>query len=244
MSEAALTEDTEQSNSFDLDQDQSQETQNVEVEQTESATVVDEAPKEDGFQKRINKVTADKYAEKRRADDLQRKIDEMQAAPKAAAKAPTLEDFDHDEEAYNSASIKHQVSEAVKAEREALKVEAQQGTAAEAQRAFNERIVAMNKPDFAEVANAVPQLPAGVADALVQSENGADLIYHLGTHLDMADKLANMSPTQAIMELGRISGNMSAKPEQKLSAAPDPIEPISSGGSISSEKGPTGATYE
>lgn len=222
---AALTEEAT------LDQAIIEESKEVEpVKPTESAPVVEETPKEDGFQKRINKVTADKYEQQRRADELQRKLDEMQAKPKEASAAPKLEDFDHDEEAYNAASIKYQVSEAVKAERASIDTDAQQAKAAEAQRAFNDRIVAMNKPDFADVANSVPQLPAGVADALVQSENGAELIYHLGTHLDMADKLASMSPTQAIMELGRISANMNTNPEIKQSAAPNPIEPITSGG--------------
>ena len=192
----------------------------------------EEAPKEDGFQKRINKVTADKYEQQRRADDLQRQLDEVQAKPKEVVAAPKLEDFDHDEEAFNAANIKYQVAEAVQAEKAVLNTEAQQVKAAEAQRAFNDRIVAMNKPDFADVANAVPQLPSGVADALVQSENGAELIYHLGTHLDMADKLANMSPNQAMMELGRISANMNTKSEIKQSAAPEPIEPITSGGGV------------
>jgi hypothetical protein len=53
----------------------------------------------------------------------------------------------------------------------------------------------------------------------------------------MADKLATMSPQQAMMELGRISANMSAQPNIKLSAAPDPIVPISSGGSLSKDLG-------
>ncbi len=222
---AALTEEAT------LDQAIIAESKEPESEEiTESAPVVEEAPKEDGFQKRINKVTADKYEQQRRADDLQRQLDEVQKAPKQAGDAPKLEDFDHDEEAFNAANIKYQVGVAVQAEKAVLNTEAQQAKAAEAQLAFNESIVAMNKPDFADVASAVPQLPQGVADALVQSENGAELIYHLGTHLDMADKLANMSPSQAIMELGRISANMNTKPEIKQSAAPDPIEPITSGG--------------
>ena len=239
MTEAALTDDTELS----IDPVQEQEQESVEVEQSDSAPVAEDKP-EDGFQKRINKVTADKYAEKRRADELQRKLDEVQAKPQEVGAAPKLEDFDHDEEKFNSASIKHQVAEAVRAERQAIDTDAQTVAAEKAQQTFNERVVAMNKPDFADVANAVPQLPLGVADALVQSENGAELIYHLGTHLDMADKLAGMTPTMAMMELGRISANMSTKPDVKLSAAPAPIEPLNSGGSISSKRGPEGATFE
>ena len=201
--------------------------------------------KEDGFQKRINKVTADKYTEKRRADKLEQELEELRAkTPVMPGAAPKIEDFDYDEAKYTQALINHQVSEALSNQVATQKEDATKASAQQAQVAFNESIVKLGKADFDEVANAVPQLPIGVADALVQSENGAELIYHLGTHLDLADKLANMSPSQAIMELGRISTNMSAQPEIKPSAAPDPIEPLNSGGSLSKERGPSGATFE
>lgn len=205
---------------------------------------------EDGFQKRINKVTADKYAEKRRADELQRKLDEMTEQPKPVdlKAAPKLEDFDFDQDAYNTALIDHKVeqrvSEAVKAVTATQSNDAIAAEAKVAQKGFNDRIVAMAKTDFDVVANNVPLLPEGVADALVRSENGAELIYHLGSHLDLADKIANMSPQAAMMELGRISVTMSAQPDVKLSAAPDPIEPLNSGGSVSQQRGPKGAIYE
>lgn len=194
--------------------------------------------KEDGFQKRINKVTADKYEQKRRADELQRRIEELEAKPvEVQGEAPKLENFDYDEAAFNKATIDYQVKEAVNRQLETQKSNASKASAQEAQNAFNESIVKLGKDDFSDVANAVPQLPNGVADALVNSEKGAELIYHLGTHLDQADKLASMTPNQAIMELGRISANLSAQPNIKTSAAPDPITPISSGGSLSKDIG-------
>jgi len=205
---------------------------------------------EDGFQKRINKVTADKYTEKRRADELQRQLDELKEQPKPVdlKAAPKLEDFDFDQDAYSAALIDHKVqervSEAVKQVTTTQSDNVKAAESKEAQKVFNDRIVAMAKTDFDEVANKVPLLPEGVADALVRSENGAELIYHLGEHLDLADKIANMSPQAAMMELGRISVTMAAKPNVKLSAAPDPIEPLNSGGSVSQERGPKGAIYE
>lgn len=225
---------------------QIEEAQAVEtVDPVESATTEETKPevKEDGFQRRINKVTADKYFEKRRADELQQKLDEMQSKPeKMATGAPKLEDFDHDEEAFNAANIKYQVNEAVTASSIEQQKALDKTSADKAQREFNERIVSLGKDDFADVAGAVPQLPVGVADALVNSEKGAELIYHLGTHLDQADKLANMSPQAAMMELGRISANMSAT-TVKASAAPEPIAPLNSGGSLKQERGPSGATF-
>ena len=46
-----------------------------------------------------------------------------------------------------------------------------------------------------------------------------------------------MSPSAAMMELGRISANMSAKTPIKLSAAPEPIATINSGGSLTKDVG-------
>jgi len=223
----------------------------IEVEtQTESAPVEQvESPAETDLteraQARFNKITAEKFTEKRRADEAERKLSEALSKPAApASDEPTLESLDYDEDAYRKALIKHQVAEAVKEQTEASRQTAVKVSAEQTQAAFNERIVALNKPDFSDVASAIPQLPNGVADALVQSENGAELIYHLGTHLDMADKLSNMSPQQAMMELGRISVNMDATTQIKPSAAPDPITPLNSGGSLTSDSGPKGATYE
>jgi len=196
----------------------------------------------DGFQARINKVTAAKYEQQRRADALQAKLDALET-PKETPKAPTLEALDYDEEAYNKANIQYQVQQELARQTEV----AQQGKAeakqAQAQAEFSERVTALGKDDFSEKANSIPVLPPGVADALMQSDKGPELIYHLGQHLDQADALANMTAPQAMMELGRMSLTINEKPKHKTSAAPDPIEPLSSGGVIAQSRGPVGATY-
>ena len=228
-----------------LDTQEVEQPEAIEPESAPEGTEIQTEAKEDGFQKRINKVTADKYTEKRRADKAEQELEELRAkAPIVQGSAPKLEDFDYDQDKYTQALISHQVEQALTTQAATKQEQESQASAQKTQAAFNERIANLGKPDFEDVANAVPQLPNGVADALVQSDNGAELIYHLGTHLDLADKLANMSSTQAIMELGRISANMSAQTEIKPSAAPDPIEPLNSGGSISQERGPSGATFE
>jgi hypothetical protein len=63
------------------------------------------------------------------------------------------------------------------------------------------------------------------------------MIYHLGTHLDVAEKIANMTPAAAMMELGRISASMKAQPVVKTSAAPEPIAPLKSGSSLTADVG-------
>jgi hypothetical protein len=216
----------------------------VESAPIENAEATEDQDKADAIQQRINKEVSRRYAEKNRADKLQERLDKIEAAPNPTEKAPTLEDHEFDEEAFNAANIKYQVQAAVNAQQEARdQQKADQGAEA-TQQAFNDRITALNKADFADVANALPLLPDGVANALMQSESGPDLIYYLGTNLDQADALAGMSPPQAMMELGRISANMNTVKTVKHSSAPDPIQPLNSSGSIVAQRGPAGATFE
>ena len=240
--QAALVEPLD---AFVQGDDQTQTEAPTETTATESAPVEDAteqpADKSNGVQERINKITADKHEERRqreaeakRADGLQKQLDEIQAK-KPTLMEPTLEGHDYDDVAFNTASVAFQVQEQVKAELVSQKAKQeqlnQQASAQEVQTKFNERATALGKDDFDAKANAIPELPAGVVDAIMGLENGAEMVYHLGTHLDKADSLANMSPMAAMMEIGRISASMSIKPETKTSAAPDPITPLSSGGS-------------
>ena len=230
-----------------IDQDSGQAP--AESQTTESAPVVDakpetteaEKPKEDGFQKRIDKVTADKYTEKRRADELQKRVDAFEASKtEETLQKPKLDDpsIDYDEEAFDKANRQYDIDQGVKdvlAKQSAdAKAEQQQTAIEKVQSDYNNRVSALGKADFKEKQDAIPNLPAGVADALMQSEDGAEMIYHLGSNPEKAEALANMSPAMAIMELGKLSAQLSIKPETKTSAAPDPITPLSSGSALSS----------
>lgn len=233
--------------------DHGSEQKTEEIQTTESAPVEDakntdsteaEKPKEDGFQKRINKVTADKHdairkqelADKR-ADDLQAQLNKLNES--AALTEPKLSDpdIDYDEELLSKAEIKYEIQQGIKAERaNDLVAQKQINQEAEQQKltdSFNEQISALGKDDFDAKADAIPDLPPGVASAMMSLENGAEMIYHLGNHLDKADSLAGMTPMAAMAEIGRISAQMSVEPEIKLSAAPDPIEPVTAGSALS-----------
>ena len=132
--------------------------------------------------------------------------------------------------------MKEQQAESQKATRNAS-VQAEQES-------FNNLVVDLGKNDFDEVAARVPALDPALVKELMSSKEGVSMIYHLGTHLDVAHKISQMSAFQGMAEMTRISDRLAAKPNAKLSAAPDPIEPLNSGGSISKERGPSGAKYE
>jgi hypothetical protein len=190
-------------------------------------------PEHDGTQKRFNKLTAEKYELKRQLDEYKAK----EAAPVEPVKAPTLEAHDYDEEAYNKSNVEYLVQQEMGKQKQAQQQVNRQVESQKVQAAFNEQAAALGKGDFGEKAEAVPQLPVGVADAIMQSENGAEIVYHLGGHLDQADALAGMTTSQALMEIGRMSLSLNKKPEIKLSAAPEPIEPLRAGSAITSDVG-------
>ena len=237
---AALTEEGVLDSEIALAQEPEQVATPETVETLESAPADTEAkPKEDGFQKRINKVTRDKHDETRRADALQKRVEELEAGKvhTTTENAPKLEDFDYDQEKFNTALIDHRVNNAIaknQAEQSQVNIDAQ---AKEASQNYNDLVDSLGKDDFHEVANNIPTLDPGVVAELMSTKEGVEMIYHLGEHLDIADKISNMSPMAAMAELGRISSSMSAQPEIKTSAAPDPIEPLNSGGSLNKDVG-------
>ena len=209
----------------------------VAVETLENEDQEIELKKGDKFQDRINKVTADKWEEKRRADALQDELNKLRSQPvtKKLEAEPKLEDFDYDDQAYNSALIDYKVELKAQSLAKAQQDEREQALKSETTRKFmeNAALIADKKPDFNEVLAKVPTLQPMVLQAVMEDSKGPELAYYLGTHLDIADKITRMNPIAAAIELGRISGRLSEAKPIKTSSAPEPVEPISSGGSIS-----------
>jgi hypothetical protein len=191
-------------------------------------------------QARINKITAEKYAEKREKDALKLENEKLKAQiqpvqQQSTAAEPKLEDFDFDETAHTSALIDYRVN--LKAEQIQQQQQQAQATAtATAQQVandFNSKVAtfAEKVPDYEQVVANIPQLPEQTLNAVMQSEKGAELAYYLGKHLDVADMIATADPMTAALKLGEISAQMTATTKTvNTSAAPAPIEPIDSGG--------------
>ena len=62
--------------------------------------------------------------------------------------------------------------------------------------------------------------PTPITDAIVNHPQSAELIYFLGTHEDVLEKLADMPHRQGIVELGRILGMIDAKKEKTSDSTP------------------------
>ena len=202
---------------------------------------VAETEKVDGFQKRINKVTADKWQEKRRADALQAQLDtySQQQVQQPKDEELTLESYDYDEDAYQSAVIDQKVRQGLQHQ---AQVQAQEGYAQEQEnlaRKFQDDAAkfAADKPDFQEVISQVPTLHPAVLEAIQRSGQAPEIAYHLGSNLDAADSIAQMDVGRGLMELGKISALLSQPKSVKASSAPEPINAIQSSGVVESDIG-------
>ena len=243
MTDAALVDD----NMPPLDPAPEQETVTDELNtQEESAPQPVETPTEPtGAEKRINKITGEKYAQQRRADGLQAELDQLKAAQNVApeVKAPTLEEFDYDEGKFQAASIEYQVNQAVTQKATAIQQQEiaakQQAVQQEVANSFNEQVAAKTalNADYQEVVSQLPEFNSDTLGAIMGADNGAEIAYALGQRLDLAHEIANASPMAAAMKLGELQAQLKAAPQIKTSAAPAPIESLSSGGAISKDIG-------
>jgi hypothetical protein len=98
-------------------------------------------------------------------------------------------------------------------------------------------------PDFEEVmASSTAPMSHAMAEAIKESEMGPKVAYHLAMHPEEAARLANMSPTSAIREIGKIEATLSAAkaapaPAPRVTTAPKPADPIGSGRSTAGDPG-------
>lgn len=121
-----------------------------------------------------------------------------------------------------------------KAKEEAAKAEVDRTAKAWAERTTE---FAKTNPDFEEVAkNEAVQITPTMGMAILHSEKGPDLAYHLGKNPELAAKIAALPAAQQLMQLGVLEHSLSQPP--KTTTAPDPITPIK-GGNTPAPKAPS-----
>jgi hypothetical protein len=91
-------------------------------------------------------------------------------------------------------------------------------------------------PDFDDlVASSDVVVNNAVRDAILESDVGPRILYHLAENNDLAKKIASLNPNAALREIGRLEAKFEAKPDTKQTApvvrskAPAPIQPIRGG---------------
>ena len=125
------------------------------------------------------------------------------------------------------ANMKREEAEAKQAE-ERQKVINQWSSKVEAAKA--------NLPDFDDiVASSDVVVNDDIRDAILESDVGPQILYHLAENDEIAKKIAGLSPKQALREIGKLEARFEVKPEAEKPApivrskAPAPIQPIRGG---------------
>jgi len=91
-------------------------------------------------------------------------------------------------------------------------------------------------PDFDDiVASSDVVVNDDIRDAILESDVGPQILYHLAENDEIAQKIAGLSPKAALREIGKLEARFEAKPEAEKPApivrskAPAPITPIRGG---------------
>lgn len=188
-----------------------------------------------GVQKRIDRLTQEKYRLRAELDFL-RSQQPQQAHPAQQAQqpsqAPKLEQYNSIEE-YLDALADHKASQKfdhLAKEREAKESQTrQQQEVAKLHESYTKQTEQARQAygDFDDVVQD-PDLPISqaMAEAIMRSTNGADVAYYLGKNPDQAARIASLDPFSAAVEIGRIAATVVRPQPRKTSNAPPPIQPV------------------
>ena len=210
-------------------------------------------PKPSGRDKRIDELTFRAKEAERQADHFRVQLEQAQsrltpAEGESPLIEPKVEDF-ADYGDYIKAQGQFGADLRIREERQTTADAAgrnYQNARAEISKARGETFKARadvfkeTHPDFDDVVirSTSIKVTNEMRDVLMDMELGPEVAYHLGTHQAESQRIANLSPMQAAVALGRIEAALSsAAPPAKpggapaVSGAPDPIVPVTGSGS-------------
>ena len=195
------------------------------------------------LQKRIDRAVRRQHEAEREAAVLRQIVEHERqntAQRTQQTQVPTTqEDFDKLTPAQQSALVAAEVARrAIEAERASAAQRAQDEqrgrAAAEIQKQAQKQLAVGSKKyeDFEEVALSedVP-ISAPMAEAIAESEYGADIAYFLGKNVKEAERIARMQPYAAAREIGRLEAKFAAS--TTVSKAPAPGKTVGARGGAS-----------
>lgn len=184
-----------------------------------------------GVQKRIDKLTQQRYEREARIRELEAKLAEQERKSQAAQPEPDPSQFDTWEK-YLDAKVEYEAGKKI---REIEQQRAIQQKQMERLAGFNERAASIRQanPDFDVVLqSAAVGVSDTVMETILESDDGPSLAYYLAKNPTELYKLNAMNERQQVLELGRISARLSAKPElRKVTQAPPPPPKVQGAGS-------------
>lgn len=223
------------------EQAEAEKTEQVEGEKSSESTTEEhdehKPKRKDSVQKRINELTAEKWAEKREKEELKRKLEylgQQVYQPQTAQEAPTLEQFNYDTEAYQRAVFQYAQAESQREAQRYFEEQRQREAQYREQRHFEELLqehgkreerFAKQTPDYHEAVDYLSrsmQFGKEVVEIIGESDRSPEILYHLATHFDEAVSLADMPPHRAAMHIARLEAKLAQKQYKPVTKAPAP----------------------
>jgi hypothetical protein len=180
----------------------------------------------DGVQQRINEITRKRREAERRAEKAERKLKEFEGRD--------LDGLDYEDQIAER-TLNRSRKEQYDSDRETAQELAQEAYQARAS------VAASKYPDYAEVTgNPTLQITPAMAEAIVDSEHGPEVAYHLGKNPAEAARIARLNPPAQIRAIGNIEAAVTA-PKQATTPPPPPVKAVGAQ-SKSGAKDPTKMT--
>ena len=198
----------------------------------ESATPPEDAKSEappkrkGGYQKRIDKLTKEVYQLRARLETPQ--------TTQSQEKEPSVDDFE-DYDKYQRALISHETKKELKEQSESSERSKRES---EARTVHENRQVAWDNhkeaigdkyddaDDILEHFASEVTLSQIALDAILESDLGGDVVYHLGKNDAEAARIAKLSPARQAIEIGKLEVMLASKPVKSASKAAAPIDPV------------------
>lgn len=253
MGLAAQDEPTEAAEADPVESDEGQNEPEADAEPAQKEAAAEEPEQErkakPKIEKRIGEVVkqreqakaeaAKERAAREQAEARLREY-EQKAAPEKAADPDAEPKPEQFTDAFEYARALAEFS-AEKALKDRDRQEAEKKAAEERQKTikqWTDRITAVKAdlPDFEDVvASSDVAVSDQVRDAILESDVGPQVLYHLAENPEFAQKLSEMSTITALREIGKLEARFEKKEPAKAAAtkqrAPAPIKPIKGGGS-------------
>lgn len=208
-----------------------------------------------GFQRRINRLTKDKHELERRVADMEEpsaggdkktpagEAATIDASPAAITKAeaadptkPEAGNFDTYEE-FTEKFANWLWDKREKAATAAVEQEHAKAAATKVLDKWTDRVDEAREAheDYDDVVQEDVPITQAMEQALLESEQGAEMAYYLGQNPDEAARISKLSPVQSIREMARIEATFDdskteATPQRKpVTSAPAPVKTVSGG---------------
>ena len=211
-----------------------------------------EKPK-DKLEKRFSKVTKRAQEAEAKAAELEARLRELEAKanPQPIAQTANVDDKPRADQFNDAFEFAEALAEwsAEKALRDRDIAEAQRKADEERNKvieSWNQKVskAKSSMPDFDDVvASSTVVVSDAIRDAIIESDVGAQILYHLASDDDYAESLSAMPAIKALKEIGRLEARFEgeqSKPEVKAktvtqSKAPAPISPLKGGKSAGAD---------